>query len=103
MSQFQMTRGDTETLKITVFRDDEEYTLQEGDKLVFTLKQNTYTKNILLQKLFVDNEIRIEHEDTKDLNYGTYYFDVQLTFANGDVQTVIKPSKFILTDEVNYD
>ena len=103
MSDFSMTRGDTESLRITVYRDGEEYALQDGDKLVFTLKQSVFSKNILLQKNFIDNEIKIEHEDTKDLNYGTYYYDVQLTFANGDVQTVIKPSKFILTDEVNYD
>ena len=100
----ELTRGDIAIFSITITNDNGEiYKAQEGDKIVFTLKNNTLSQNVIIQKEVIDGIVKIEHEDTKDLEYGKYVFDVQLTFANGDICTVIKPSPFILTEEVNFD
>ena len=104
MNDITVTRGDTLHLEISVVdQDNQEYVLQDGDKLVFTLKKNVNTKEIILQKDIIANKLTINHTDTTLLSYSTYVYDVQLTQANGDVTTVIKPSKFIITEEVNYD
>lgn len=104
MNDVTVTRGDTLHLEISLQdQDGQEYILQDGDKLVFTLKKNVNTKEIVLQKDIIANKFTISHMDTAILSYGTYVYDIQLTQSNGDVTTVIKPSKFIITEEVNYD
>ena len=41
--------------------------------------------------------INIEPEDTRELPYDTYNFDIQATFNDGEVQTL--KSEFTITDE----
>lgn len=104
MNEIRMTRGDTESFTISITgQDNLEYELKDGDKLVFTVKQSVYDEKVIIQKQIIDKSFIIDHEDTTNLLYGTYYYDVQLTFANGSVCTVIKPSKFIVCEEVNFD
>ena len=103
MNDIEITRGDT--LRLTISIKDEEnndYQIQSGDKVVFTVKKNTNTKGILIQKELVSEKILISPEDTDALPYGNYVYDVQLTQANGDVTTIIKPSKFVVTEEVTF-
>ena len=96
------TRGDTVQYTVELYDGEEAYILQDGDKLVFTVKENVYTKEIVMQKEILNNQFTIDHKDTESLSYGDYVYDVQLTFANGDIQTVIKPTLFRLTEEVNF-
>lgn len=104
MNEIKLTRGDTESFSLSITDTSGlEYEMQEGDKLVFTVKKSVYDEKPIIQKDIVDKTFIIEHEDTKDLAYGTYYYDIQLTFANGSVSTIIKPSKFIVDEEVNFD
>ena len=44
-----------------------------------------------------------EPKDTKDLEYGSYRYDVELITKAGDVFTVIAPTSFKLTSEVTVD
>ncbi len=104
MNDISITRGDTLNLEIKLTdQNGDDYVLQEGDELVFTLKKDVYTQEILLQKNISGNRLTITHIETQTMKYGTYVYDVQLTQSNGDVTTVIKPSKFIITEEVNFD
>ena len=110
------TRGDSGVFTVS-FVDDEEnpqITLEDGDKLIFTVKNNTSTQANLLQKIIEitedtsEVEFKIKPEDTKKLDYGKYYYDVQILSKNGDVLTVSKgddekAGRFILTDEVTYE
>ena len=41
-------------------------------------------------------------EDTGQMAFRAYVYDVQLERANGDVYTIIKPSRFEITPEVTY-
>ena len=97
-----MTRGDTATINLSIKdKDKNEYELGEGDVVVFSAKREVEDKNYVIQKTFVDKEIVIESEDTKLLPFGEYVYDVQLTFVDGKVATVVTPSKLILEVEVH--
>lgn len=97
-------RGDTYRFSVELLTDDDApYILKENDKLVFTVKKTPYTSKVLIQKQINSSmEVLINHEDTADLPYGKYVYDVQLTNEIG-VTTVIEPTSFILKEEVNWD
>lgn len=97
-----MTRGDTATINLSI-KDNrkEEYELVEGDVVVFSVKREIEDKNYVLQKAFIDKQIVIEHEDTKNLDFGKYVYDIQVTFSDGKVSTIITPSELHLESEVH--
>lgn len=100
----KITRGDTGVIAITLQnKDGSAYDMQPDDVLVMTVKTNTLSKDVLIQKQFADGQIKIEPADTDNLSYGTYYYDVQLTTAAGDVFTVITPHKFEIMPEVTWN
>jgi hypothetical protein len=78
----------------------EEYELQPGDTLLFTVKKNTKTDDVLIQKS--GPHIEIGPSDTEGLKYGVYKYDVELTYASGFVDTVILPTDFKITEEVTF-
>lgn len=96
-------RGDTFSFLIELLTtDDLPYELKENDKLVFTVKKTSRQSNVLIQKVINSSmEVTIEHDDTADLPYGKYVYDVQLTNELG-TKTVIEPTSFILKEEVNW-
>jgi hypothetical protein len=97
----KLTRGDTAQFVITPYSSDgSEYELKDGDVVTFTVKKNTYDKQVLIQKTGL--EVEIKPEETNDLTYGTYKYDVQMTFADGRIDTFIGPSDFVLTEEVTF-
>ena len=91
-----ITRGDSAICEVGITDPNfpyEEYELQDGDYLVFTVraqpKQIDETNEPLIQKTLAGNQINIAPEDTENLEYGQYYYDVKLFFANGEVNTII--------------
>lgn len=101
-SSIELTRGDSAAFNISIKdADGDEYTLQDGDELLFTIKKNVNTNEIILQKS--GTHIEIQPEDTEGLSYGDYVYDVQLTIAeDGRVDTIITPSKFRIREEVTW-
>lgn len=96
-----LTRGDYVSFHIDIFDDlGNTYELQEGDVVTFTVKRNTKTDDALIQKNGVN--IEILPEDTSDLRYGSYTYDVQLTPENGHVDTFIGPALFVVSEEVTF-
>jgi len=99
----QITRSDTAYFSLTLYSDinkKEKYELQEGDCIKFTVKKNVREKEILIEKISYKNSIKIESTDTKEMNFGKYVYDMQIIFANGDINTVIEPSIFEVRGEV---
>jgi len=104
-----MTRGDSET--ISIFCRNEDLTLVPlvtGDIIYFTVKANMYKEIITLQKIitiFTDGKaiVIIAPLDTKELEFRSYVYDVQLTKADGTVSTIIPPSTFTIGGEVTYE
>ena len=99
-----LTRGDSASISVALKNPDgTDYNLQSGDELLFTVKYNCITEDIIIQKdISTDAIINLIPSDTKDLLYGEYFYDVQLTRANGDVYTVIPPRDFIVAKEVTF-
>lgn len=99
----EMIDGDTGVLKINF----ENYELKRGDRIylsannVQAARSNMLKTGYLFQKVVeVIHEgnsitITIAPEDTKGL-IGEYIYDVQLSCANGYVDTIIPPSKIII-------
>lgn len=100
----QATKGDTIIMPIVVFNNDNSiYQVQTGDVINFGLKENYEDSECLIEKT-IDNEtltLVLEHDDTKNLEVGTYVYDIQITKANGEVNTFIS-SNIQITNEV-YD
>lgn len=98
-----LTRGDTFRAVITISNPDGSiYTPQEGDKVRFAMKEDIDSEELLIfRDIPIDTmELVLFPGDTKGLEYGNYVYDIQLTKANGDVDTFITKSKLKLTEEV---
>lgn len=104
-ANIKITRGDTGVIAINLKnKDGTEYVMQTGDVLVITVKRSTYVSDVLFQKAFDSSmQAKIEPADTADLSYGTYWYDVQLTTAGGDVFTVVVPHKLEVMPEVTWN
>ena len=97
----KLTRGDSAEFDITVEdANGSPYELQDGDEVEFTVKQSVYDKTALIQK--TGTRIQIKPEDTAALSYKKYVYDVQVTLADGTVDTIIPPSTFEVLSEVTF-
>lgn len=100
-----LTRGDSANilLDLRYKNNGESYTPEEGDSIRFAMKK-TYSDllpSLILINIPIDSLVlHISPEDTKDLAYGDYKYEIQLTKANGDVDTFIDRAVFTITEEV---
>lgn len=101
-NNIKLTRGDTAVLTLTVKRGSDDYDYSD-DLTQFTVKRNTVTEEIVIQKTFTGTSIIITPDDTKNLFYEDLVYDVQLITPLNEVHTVIEPRNFILTQEVNFN
>lgn len=110
-NEVQLTRGDTLQLQVTIRQDGAEYTPQEGDVVRFALKHEKLNakrtdykdvepcvvKDIPIATMILE----LKPEDTKDLEFGNYVYDLEITFSDGVVDTFIPSTRFKLTEEVH--
>lgn len=100
----KLTRGDSFAADIGIFQPNgEPYVLSEGDKVRFAMKKTVKDKEVLILKEIPIETMRLvlDPEDTKELDFGNYIYDVQLTKSTGEVDTFITTSTLILTEEVD--
>ena len=109
-----LTRGDTLRVKINMNITEngqlQPYTPSAGDSVRFALKHPTLnskktdykdTEPLILKDIPVNTMIlELEPSDTKTLEAGKYVYDIQITFANGRVDTFITEAEFKITKEV---
>ena len=99
-----LTRGDSFYTDIVIKNPDgSDYTMQENDVVRFALKKKYTDAEPLILKT-IPNEtliLHLEPEDTKDMAFGKYVYDVELTKANGDVDTFICEADLELAKEVH--
>lgn len=97
-----LTRGDTCAFDVEIKTDSgATYTPQEGDVITFTVKKDTKTADIIIQK--TGSTIVLNPTDTRSLKYGSYLYDVTLTTISEAVYTIITPTEFIIAEEVNWE
>lgn len=101
-SNITLTRGDTFKAKIDISINGNVYTPVEGDSIRFAMKANYADPAPLLNIDIPINTLKLvlNPDDTKSLEYGSYVYDIQLTHANGDIDTFIK-GRLKLTEEVD--
>lgn len=102
-TSISLTRGDSLVLGVNVYANKEKYTPAEGDVIRFALKQNVNADNCLILKEIDTTTMTLTllPSDTKNLAFGTYTYDVELTTSDGYVDTFIGPASFTITQEVH--
>lgn len=101
-----LTRGDTFRAPVEAILPDSEtepYVPVDGDTIRFAMKQNYEDpKPLLVKDIPIDTMMLVlDPEDTKDLPFGKYVFDIQLTYASGDTDTFLPKGRLHLTEEVD--
>ena len=100
-----LTRGDTLKVKIDISTsDDEPYVPLANDVIRFAMKKTYKDAEPLLTKIIDNNSLILQLDplDTKDLKQPSdYVYDIQLTHANGDVDTFISKGKLRIIEEVD--
>jgi len=100
-----LTRGDT--FKATVNMtgpDGTAYVPDENDVIRFAMRKDFEDGSTVLIQKVVPNDtllLTIEHAETAALGIGDYVWDLEITYANGDVDTFIDKGKLKLTEEVS--
>lgn len=91
MNDISMHRGDDAEFDVLVTDNTGcgDYELKDGDTLKFSMKKSIDDSEIALTKTLDGSKLVIAHGDTAGLDFGSYVYDIQLTFANGKVQTII--------------
>lgn len=104
-ADIELVRGDTLVLTLNLAQNDETFTPEEGDQIIFTVRKNykgLTNDAILLQKtvdLYDSIVLEIEPEDTNSLDYGSYKYDMEFDSWDGKVDTVMQGA-FKLAKEV---
>ena len=102
----KLTRGDYVPLVVTPVLHEEKYTLKTYDYLIFTLKSSPYDAVPLVQIRTPKgtNTFEILGAHTKNLNFGTYRYDVELVFGeDGEHYTLINNKRFKVVEEVGWN
>lgn len=86
-----LTRGDTGIFNISLQNQNgKAYTPQEGDTLRFALSDGFGKEALVIKNIPINTcVLEIEPNDTKNLKFKTYKYDVQFTSAQGRVSTII--------------
>lgn len=109
-----MTRGDSVSIKVTAMQQTDEgpveYAPQAGDVVRFALKscrmnpaRSEYKDDTpLITKTLNNRDMLLElaPADTKNLGFGVYDFDIQITLADGTVDTFVPEGRLVLRPEV---
>ena len=101
-NKITLVRGDYFPCYISMTKDGEAFTPASGS-LRFAVKKR-YTdsdEKVLILKSIPINTLllELESEDTKDLKFGEYVYDIEYSDHNGRPDTFIR-GKFILSEEV---
>lgn len=97
-TNLEMIKGDTLSFAVEIEFDDKP---QQLEKALFTCKRNLDDGDVVFQKTLEDGitfrkqernkmyyVVRIVPEDTKDIESGHYFYDMQIEI-NGDVFTIL--------------
>ena len=100
-----LTKGDTAVIDVPLFdASGNPYVLEEGDEMRFAMKK-LYTDAEPILTVPIDMEdyvLTILPEDTQSLVAPcSYVFDIQVSLADGTIDTVIPNGTLYLTEEVD--
>lgn len=97
-----LTKGDSFYCQLSLTKDGEAYTPEANDVITFGMKKN-YTDSETVLTATIPNDTMMLHltpDMTKELACGKYEYDIQIEFADGDIDTFINKAEFNLVPEV---
>lgn len=108
----EITRGDNKTFKFQRKRKDGSIITDLPSKMFVTIKKDYSRFDFVIQKSLENKEItyndtdnfyrfELVPEDTNDLLYGNYVYDIEIT-ENSKVKTISK-GKFTITEEATFE
>lgn len=103
-NSIHLTRGDTARLLLGSVVNEvtgKDFVFSADDMVTFTVKKTVYDTTPTVQIVVPGGAaIHIKPEDTKELAFGKYLYDIQITTADDDIYTVIPPTTFEILKEV---
>ena len=110
-----LTRGDSAYINISIrMPDGKYYQLADGDEIWFAVKRKTTDKQYLIapktltpyevkdgEELQYNAYLTILPEETKNLPFGSFVYDISLVNEKRNyVTTIIEPNPFVILEEV---
>lgn len=100
-----MTRGDSLVVLLALENEDRTtYEPSKGDYIRFAMKKSfdDSVPPMLVKEIPTDTmTLVLNPEDTKQFKYGQYRYDIQITTADGLVDTFIDRAVLAITEEVD--
>ena len=86
-----LTRGDSGIFNISLQNQNgKAYTPQQGDSLQFALSEGFGKEPLIIKAIPINTcTLELEPNDTKNLKFKKYKYDIQFTSAIGQVSTII--------------
>ena len=109
MDTITMPRGDLREVNFNVYDASGAEVSKAFTQITFTVKKTPYSRQIVFQKKLTDGTITrtdntysfaINPEDTDFIDYGTYYYDVELIRGDALHQTFV--GNLVITPEVTF-
>ena len=106
----EIIRGDTQQYKFQRKDVDGNVITQQATKVYFTVKENYNVNKVLIQKTIEDMtfdsdgtyHFAITADDTNNLYYGNYVYDIEVKQGNDYTKTIAK-GVFKITEEVTFE
>lgn len=102
-STITLTRGDSLKAYVEMTEDGKTFSARSSDRVRFAMKKSYEDAEPLLVKEIPTDTmlLSLAPEDTKQLSFGAYVYDIELTTADGEVDTFIPKGKIKITEEVD--
>ena len=102
-----ITRGDTHSYKFQRLDGEGQPIEEQAPKIYFTVKESNDEEEVVLQKTIDNMEFDDEFfyhftiwpEDTDNLYYGAYKYDIQVKYPEVNYKKTISKGNFIIEDE----
>ena len=93
-------RGDTGVIRVRMDIEGENFPFREDDVATLTIKKNLKDTEAVLTKQAVDGLFIFRKEDTINLPFGNYWYDIQVELAEGQSITIMGPAIYKLLPSV---
>ena len=95
-NQIFLTKGDSGTLEVAITSGGEAYDYS-NDTVKLGIKRQLSDSDCIIEKTVDENgKITFKPEDTKNINVGSYFYDLKIVTADGEVCTLIGAEQFVV-------
>lgn len=91
-----LTRGDTAYLAVNITGAND----LRIKEINLSVKKNVNDEDYVFQLTAIDNKFIFSPKDTKDLDYGKYYYDIQITTELEEIFTIVEKSILYIKEEI---